>query len=108
MAWLHWAHGRRVKGGPVIRNAKEFGAAVRRARKQRGLNQSALAARCGVNISFIVDLEAGKATIQLDKALTVAVELGFRLPDAPAPQFSPQVAEPAPEQDDELGHIPSF
>ena len=92
----------------MIRNAREFGAAVRRARKGMGLNQAELATRCGVHVGFVVDLEGGKPTAQLDKALTVAVELGFLFPEVPGERPSSDAAPPEPDEDDDLGHLPTF
>ena len=59
--------------------SKEFGAAVRNARKSARLTQAEAAALCGVSAPFLSHLENGKATIQLDKALHVAAQLGLRL-----------------------------
>lgn len=49
---------------------------VREERKAQGLRQSELAAACGVGVRFIVDLEAGKPTVQLGKVLQVLATLG--------------------------------
>ena len=53
-----------------------LGAIVRRERKAQKLKQAELAAVSGVGIRFIVDLEAGKSTLQLQKALHVVRTLG--------------------------------
>lgn len=53
-----------------------LGAIVRGERKAQKLKQAELAAVCGVGIRFIVDLEAGKPTLQLQKALHVVRTLG--------------------------------
>lgn len=53
-----------------------LGAIVRRERKAQKLKQAELAAVSGVGIRFIVDLEAGKPTLQLQKALHVVRTLG--------------------------------
>ena len=60
-------------------SSKEFGAAIRAARKSQGLRQDQLAGATGVGTRFIVDLEAGKATAQLGKALAVVAALGLQL-----------------------------
>ena len=57
----------------------EFGAAIRAARKAQGLRQDQLAGAAGVGVRFIVDLEAGKPTTRLGKALLVAAALGLRI-----------------------------
>ena len=54
----------------------ELGRIVRQERKAQGLRQVELAAACGVGVRFIVDLEAGKPTLQLEKALLVVRTLG--------------------------------
>ena len=59
--------------------SEQFGRAVRDARKRAGLTQAEAAALCGVSAPFLSHLENGKATIQLEKALHVAAQLGLRL-----------------------------
>ncbi|MGB5077976.1 MAG: type II toxin-antitoxin system Y4mF family antitoxin [Sphingorhabdus sp.] len=53
-----------------------LGLIVRRERKAQKLKQAELAAVSGVGIRFIVDLEAGKPTLQLEKVLRVVTTLG--------------------------------
>ena len=53
-----------------------LGLIVRRERKAQQLKQAELAAVSGVGIRFIVDLEAGKPTLQLGKVLHVVTTLG--------------------------------
>lgn len=62
-----------------ITTSKQFGAAVSGARKALGLTQRDLALAIGTGERFIVDLEAGKATAQLGKALAAARAVGLRL-----------------------------
>lgn len=62
-----------------ITSASQFGQAVRLARKERGLSQRALAQRCGCSQRFISELERGKPTAELGKALGVLGELGFSI-----------------------------
>jgi y4mF family transcriptional regulator len=62
-----------------IRTAEEFGAAVREARKREHLTQRELALSVGTGERFIVDLENGKKTVHLGKALHVAVSLGLKV-----------------------------
>ncbi|HVI04628.1 MAG TPA: helix-turn-helix transcriptional regulator [Sphingomicrobium sp.] len=57
----------------------EIGQAVRDARKTMGLRQPELAAAAGVGLRFLVELERGKATIQLDRLLAVLQALGLDL-----------------------------
>ena len=56
---------------------KELGEIVKKARKAQGLTQPQLAMACGTGVRFIVDLEAGKETCQLAKALNVIQTLGL-------------------------------
>ena len=77
----------------TISTAAEFGALIRLKRKKLGLTQEELATRCGVGVRFIVELEAGKPSCQLGKALTAAVEVGLRLDDVP-PARAPRVDVP--------------
>jgi y4mF family transcriptional regulator len=62
-----------------IRSANQLGDALRTARKQLGLTQPQLALAAGVGVRFIVDLEAGKATVQLQQVLRVIDALGGEL-----------------------------
>lgn len=62
-----------------ITSASQFGRAVRLARKERGLSQRALAQRCGCSQRFISELERGKQTAELGKALGVLGELGLSI-----------------------------
>jgi HTH-type transcriptional regulator / antitoxin HipB len=57
--------------------AKDFGAAIRKRRKAQGLTQRELALAVGTGERFIVDLEKGKETVRLGKALEVAAALGI-------------------------------
>lgn len=58
---------------------KDIGEIVRQTRKAQGLRQDQLAAAAGVGLRFLVELEAGKATAQLGKALDVLAALGCTL-----------------------------
>ena len=62
---------------------------VRAARKAQGLRQDELAGAAGVGIRFIVDLEAGKPTAQLGKALQVLEALGCQFEIIPPPERKP-------------------
>ena len=62
-----------------ITDASQFGRAVRMARKGQGMSQRALAQRCGCSQRFISELERGKPTAELGKALGVLGELGLSL-----------------------------
>jgi y4mF family transcriptional regulator len=62
-----------------IQTAKDWAKAVREARRREGLTQRELALAVGTGERFIVDLENGKETIRLGKALEVAAALGIVL-----------------------------
>lgn len=66
-----------------LMNPNEFGNTIREARRTLGLRQDELAGAAGVGLRFIVDLEAGKPTIQLGKALAVLEALGCDLTIVP-------------------------
>ena len=70
----------------MIDNATQFGAAVASARKALGLTQRELALAINSGERFIVDLEAGKPTAQLGKALAAAKAVGLRLTATGTPQ----------------------
>lgn len=59
-----------------IQSTQQLGQALRTARKQLGLTQSELALAAGVGVRFIVDLEAGKPTVRLEKVMRVIEALG--------------------------------
>lgn len=59
--------------------AKELGEIIRKTRKKCGLTQAKLAFVCNTGVRYIVDLEAGKETCQIGKALNVIQTLGLKL-----------------------------
>ena len=63
----------------TIQSTLTIGQLVRQSRKRQGLRQDELAGAANVGVRFIVDLEAGKSTAQLGKALSVFRALGLRL-----------------------------
>ena len=68
--------------------AAEIGDIVRTTRKASGLRQDELAGAAGVGLRFIVDLEAGKPTAQIGKALQVLTALGCSLDITPPPDVT--------------------
>jgi len=60
-------------------DAKIFGQVIRKYRKKQGATQIQLAAAANTGLRFIGDLENGKPTVQLDKALRVAKILGLKI-----------------------------
>lgn len=62
-----------------IRNAQDFGNAIRQRRKSMGYTQTELAEASGVGLMFVSQLERGKQTTQLEKAIRVANVVGLNL-----------------------------
>jgi y4mF family transcriptional regulator len=56
-----------------------LGQIIRNARKRQGLRQDELAGAANVGLRFIVELEKGKPTAQIGKALAVVRTLGLTL-----------------------------
>lgn len=59
--------------------AQELGHLIKETRKVQGLTQPQLAAASGVGLRFLVELERGKGSSQLSKALGVLDALGCKL-----------------------------
>ena len=55
----------------------KLGSIVRQVRKEQGLTQEQLAATTGVGVRFIRELEQGKESCHIGKALTVVSMLGI-------------------------------
>lgn len=72
-----------------IQTTEQLGDALRAARKQLGLTQPQLAMAAGVGVRFIVDLEAGKATLRLANVLRVIDALGGALQLIGLPSSAP-------------------
>jgi y4mF family transcriptional regulator len=58
---------------------EEIGRMVRQTRMQLGLTQEQLALASGMGRRFIIELEQGKPTCQLGRALAVLQALGIRM-----------------------------
>ncbi|RXN86290.1 transcriptional regulator [Achromobacter aloeverae] len=63
----------------VVRRADDLGRLARQARKQQQLTQRDLAGLAGTGPRFMVELEQGKPTVQLQKALDVLALLGLEV-----------------------------
>ena len=70
---------------------KDLGKIVRETRKKLGVTQKDLALTSGTGLRFVIDLEKGKETCQIGKALTILHTLGIRL--ALTPPASPAKEE---------------
>lgn len=60
-----------------VTDSSSFGALVKNKRKKLGYTQKYISEFTGISVSFLSDLENGKKTIELDKALRVANLLGL-------------------------------
>jgi y4mF family transcriptional regulator len=63
----------------TITDSKSFGLLIRAERKAQKLTQEQLAALTGVGVRFVRELEAGKDSCQIGRALQVAATLGLRV-----------------------------
>ena len=68
---------------PTLLTPESLGESIRLARKNQHLRQEELAGVARVGTRFIVELESGKPTVQLDKLLAVLSALGLTLRLAP-------------------------
>jgi y4mF family transcriptional regulator len=57
----------------------DIGRLIRETRKRLGVTQKALALTSGTGLRFVIDLEKGKETCEIGKALTVLQTLGIRI-----------------------------
>ena len=64
---------------------EQIGISIRDMRKRQGLRQDQLAGAAGVGLRFLIELEAGKDTAQLGKALAVLNALGCKI-ELPGPE----------------------
>jgi HTH-type transcriptional regulator/antitoxin HipB len=58
---------------------EQIGALIRATRKGLGVTQRDLALTSGTGLRFVVDLERGKETCEIGKALTILQTLGIKL-----------------------------
>lgn len=71
--------GNDVGAATALRSSAELGAIVRAQRKQLALTQIDIAGLGNTGNRFIVDLESGKPTVQLQKVLDIMELLGLEL-----------------------------
>ncbi len=62
-----------------IHTTAELGKFIKVARKTQGLTQEQLSAQSGTGIRFLRDLETGKSSCQIGKALQILTMLGMAL-----------------------------
>ena len=77
----------------TIHSPKQLGQALRATRKQLGLTQPQLALAAGVGVRLIVELEAGKPTLQLEKVLQVIDALGGEIQLLGLPSLAANASE---------------
>ena len=63
----------------IITNASDIGEAIKSARKKQNMTQEQLAAVAGVGVRFVRELEQGKESCHIGKAITVLSMLGLNL-----------------------------
>jgi len=59
--------------------SQQIGRTIRETRKKLGVTQKDLALTSGTGLRFVIDLERGKETCEIGKALRVLQTLGIRL-----------------------------
>lgn len=60
-----------------IENSRDFGIVLKKRRKELGYTQKYISEYTGFSVSFISDLERGKETAELGKAIFLANLLGM-------------------------------
>lgn len=68
-----------MKDKSRVKTVSDFGSLVREARRNLGLTQEQTAELCGVSVTYLYQLEKGKATIEFGKAIDVGRRLGIDL-----------------------------
>ncbi len=72
-------------GTGVRYTVEQIGGIVRDTRKRLGVTQKNLALTSGIGLRFVIDLERGKETCQIGKALTILNTLGIKITLIPPP-----------------------
>lgn len=62
-----------------VKSSEEIGALIKQRRRSVKVTQRSLAAASGTGLKFIVELEQGKPTCQIQKVITVLNTLGLRV-----------------------------
>ena len=63
----------------IIVDVKDLGVIIRKQRKLQGITQRQAAALAGVSPRLVSELERGKATIEIGRALRVAWAIGLTI-----------------------------
>jgi HTH-type transcriptional regulator/antitoxin HipB len=77
LSMLRFPYGN-LRGAMKI-TVEQIGALIRATRKGLGVTQRELALTSGTGLRFVVDLERGKETCEIGKALTILQTLGIKL-----------------------------
>lgn len=85
------------------RQATQFGELIRERRKALKMNQDDVALASGVGRRFVIELESGKPSCQIGKALLVAEAVGLRVLELLAEGNSRQAL--LPDMPDEEGSV---
>lgn len=92
-----------------VDGAREIGSIVRGRRVILGISQADLAEKAGVGRRFVVDLEAGKATVQADALFKVCVAVDIELlakrPREKGRMFAPDEYAPSTLSRSDKGHL---
>ena len=64
---------------------QDIGKLIHDTRKRLGVTQRALALTSGTGLRFVIDLEKGKETCEIGKALTILHTLGIKMTLTPSP-----------------------
>ena len=65
--------------GSMKYTTSDVGGLIQDTRKKLGVTQKDLALTSGTGLRFVIDLEKGKPTCEIGKALTVMQTLGIRI-----------------------------
>ena len=65
--------------------AAQIGKLIRETRQELGVTQKDLALTSGTGMRFIIDLEKGKETCEIGKALAILNTLGIKITFTPPP-----------------------
>ena len=66
-------------------STQDIGKLIRDTRKRLGVTQRDLALTSGTGLRFVIDLEKGKETCEIGKALTILHTLGIKVTLTPPP-----------------------
>ena len=73
--------------------SQQIGQLIRDTRKKLGVTQKDLALTSGTGLRFVIDLERGKKTCEIGKALRVLQTLGIKLTLTPPTTTAPTTKE---------------